>query len=268
MCGIFFTYSRGSEITSTPCTGIFDRVRRRGPDHIGKICVKCSNGSLYFVSSVLSLRGEALVSQPLQDPYTGSVLCWNGEIWRINTDPISGNDTEAVFDLLLNATASSEFLPSADHKDPVDEAVVNALSRLSGPYAFIYYDARHSKVFYGRDPLGRRSLMVTCDGSSFMISSVPSGGKWTEVDANGIYALSTNSTEGRRPLEKHIPWPVTGRSLAAAGTAGQTSVRRFADLFPSCASSRTLTPLILYRHRCLASVSQLSMLSWRIFDAL
>ncbi|KAL8753670.1 MAG: hypothetical protein Q9199_004890 [Rusavskia elegans] len=217
MCGIFFTYSSGSELV--PSTELLDRLKGRGPDHIGKTSPKCPNGSLSFISSVLALRSEGLVRQPLNDSHTGSVLCWSGEAWFLDDKVIIGNDTKVVFDLLLQATASIDPLSCPGQKDQVDEAVVNALSRISGPYAFIYYDARHCKVFHGRDPLGRRSLLSCKWRDGIMVSSVPCtaspGGNWTEVEANGIYAISSDSTESLRPLESHIAWPEVDNQSAA-----------------------------------------------------
>ncbi|KAI4101924.1 MAG: hypothetical protein LQ339_004814 [Xanthoria mediterranea] len=218
MCGIFFTYSSGSELA--PSTELLHRLQCRGPDHVGKTSSKCSNGSLLFISSVLSLRGECLIGQPLNDPHTGSVLCFNGEAWSLDDgNYILGNDTEVVLDLLLQATASVDPLPLSAQQDQADEAVINALSRISGPYAFIYYDARHRIVFYGRDPLGRRSLLSCKWRDGIMVSSVPctasAGGDWTEVEANGIYAISSDSTESSEPLERHIAWPTIGNHPAA-----------------------------------------------------
>ncbi|KAL8771123.1 MAG: hypothetical protein Q9209_003294 [Squamulea sp. 1 TL-2023] len=211
MCGISVTYRRGSQV-SLP-TDLVERLQRRGPDHIGNIPVEFANGSLFFVSSVLSLRSKNPVIQPLKDPHTGSILCWNGEAWKLDDRVINGNDTEVVLGVLLQATASYDSQATLGYKDKVEEAVVNALSRILGPYAFIYYDARHCKVFYGRDRLGRRSLL-TCRGQddSLMVSSVPcssSSGIWTEVEANGIYVISAETTKELKPLESHIAWPVT-----------------------------------------------------------
>ncbi|KAL8908252.1 MAG: hypothetical protein Q9171_005532 [Xanthocarpia ochracea] len=162
---------------------------------------------------------EGLVRQPLKDPGTGSILCWNGEAWKLDDKAIDGNDTEVVLDLLVKATASHDLLLSLGHDINIDEAIINALSRISGPYAFIFYDARHSKVFYGRDPLGRRSLLRCKErDGSLMVSSVSSSslsGTWTEVEANGVYVISAESTDDFDPIESHIAWPVMGDHASA-----------------------------------------------------
>lgn len=39
----------------------------------------------------------------------------------------------------------------------------DVLATVEGPYAFIYFRAETQCLYYGRDPLGRRSLMSTQD---------------------------------------------------------------------------------------------------------
>ncbi|KAL8819791.1 MAG: hypothetical protein Q9223_001860 [Gallowayella weberi] len=203
MCGILFLYGLDTDVS--PSTDLLDCLKRRGPDHTRSVSVRQFSRSFYFFSSVLSLRGDSVVRQPLEDPVSGSILCWNGEGWRCDDKVILGNDTEAVFDILLKATADEY---------TADEAIVNALHRISGPYAFVFHDAKHRKIFYGRDPLGRRSLLTTKgqDGS-FTISSVSSSSSsdtWTEVEANGIYMISYsgNPSADFEVVEERITWPV------------------------------------------------------------
>lgn len=207
MCGILF--STGGDTAVEPSSDLLDCLNRRGPDQIKQFSAKHPNGSLSFVSSVLSLRGESLVEQPLQDPLSGSVLSWNGEAWKIDGNAVDGNDAEAMLVVLLKAVESDGSSPGENNL-PVDEAVVKALYRIQGPYAFIFYSPRHGKVFYGRDKLGRRSLLRSgVQGGSLMISSVCSGrssGTWTEVEANGIYVIDL-SNEPDNLVEKRIPWP-------------------------------------------------------------
>jgi hypothetical protein len=45
---------------------------------------------------------------------------------------------------------------------------------IEGPYAFVYYDASSNQIWFARDPLGRRSLMVlerVCHGLSCVLTS-------------------------------------------------------------------------------------------------
>ena len=124
------------------------------------------------------------MKQPLHDPSTGSVLCWNGEAWRINDLAVQGNDAEAVFALLSSTKDQNEAL--------------DVLRSVDGPFAFAYFDGDAKKLIYGRDRLGRRSLLVKgseYDEGEFCLSSVADdpGAGWTEVQADGIYVMDLAS---------------------------------------------------------------------------
>ncbi|KAL8867308.1 MAG: hypothetical protein Q9174_005748, partial [Haloplaca sp. 1 TL-2023] len=221
MCGIFFSCSGDTEVT--PSAKVLNCLNRRGPDHIKRLSAQSSLRSLSFISSVLSLRGEVLTSQPLQDPSTGSILCWNGEAWSIDGDAVKGNDAVAVFNLLLQAIYPDVSAAASSRPDSpaVNEAIANALQRVRGPYAFVFYTPANGKIFYGRDVLGRRSLLMS-DGEDgdFMISSVCNGissGNWSEVDANGIHVLDL-SNESPAPSRTCIPWPEFNRLYLAASS--------------------------------------------------
>lgn len=140
---------------------------------------------LTFSSTVLALRGDHLARQPLVSPDGRSILCWNGEAWRLDRRQVEGNDGEAIHDLLTKASASD----ASSRQD----AVLNVLRAIEGPFAFVYYDKSMQKLFFGRDRLGRRSLMLAQDGISgdLVISSIAEAcdPRWKEVEANGIYVV-------------------------------------------------------------------------------
>ncbi|KAI8942817.1 hypothetical protein NX059_000860 [Plenodomus lindquistii] len=205
MCGIFCSLSPNGFIAPD------DKTRQllvnRGPDSTGQLEQKIeTRSSLHvyatFLSTVLALRGNTIVQQPLADPATGSVLCWNGEAWKIAGHSVYGNDSELVFKLLLEACA----LPAQDSA----AAVVAVLSSIRGPYALVFYDAAHKRVYYGRDCLGRRSLLkkVTTDGA-VVLSSVcdnASGDAWTEVEADGMYYIDVGIADTSFKLTSlHVP---------------------------------------------------------------
>lgn len=206
MCGIFFALSRKGLIQ--PDETVRQCVKYRGPDSCAFHAVTLNSPPIYdkagcasenrvyinSFSSVLSLRGSVTVAQPLVDNTdpNGSFLCWNGEAWKVGGFPVTANDTTAVYELLQKACRSTAHA-SAQHAgpDPHAVAVANGLSKISGPYAFVYYDKHHGRVYFGRDFLGRRSLLIrlTTDGE-LALSSVTDGkteDSWTEVEADGLY---------------------------------------------------------------------------------
>ena len=232
MCGIFFSCSQ--ERHQPPSNALFDHLKRRGPDAADSILpsvtletiapqrsglkLQTRTCFLNFLSTVLSLRGSSVVRQPLTDLDSGSVLCWNGEAWKIGSQLIQGNDAENVFDTFLNATKrhsdniDDNMLASRDHSL---QNVFDVLSSITGPYAFVFYDARHHRVFYGRDVLGRRSLLIRRDATTIIeLSSTcdPIGAEdWLEVEADGIYVLDlTVDVDLSNDVDRvtHVPWVV------------------------------------------------------------
>jgi asparagine synthetase B (glutamine-hydrolysing) len=110
------------------------------------------------------------------------VLCWNGEAWNIDSEPVNGNDSELVFALFLKASAGA--------KDSQFQ-LLKTLENIRGPFALVYYDAQSQRLYYGRDCLGRRSLVKTTLGDgTVVISSIcdlTMDAKWAEVEADGVY---------------------------------------------------------------------------------
>lgn len=204
MCGIYFSCTK--QKSTRHCDSSLSSLRRRGPDSFksvhkevkGKISDFSLDKESYvfhlnFIATVLSLRGDYIAEQPLEDKQSGSILCWNGEAWKINGAPIVGNDAVVVLDLLVKAVS---FHPDSGGKDissdeEASQAVVDVLSTISGPSALVFYDAKYQRIFYGRDALGRRSLLQKIDESGIlMLSSIVDFSEaedWAEVEPGCIY---------------------------------------------------------------------------------
>lgn len=219
MCGIFFSCSQYEYLF--PSSRLFDCLKRRGPDAERVIQRKielsdCAGGAakkvfhLTFVSTVLSLRGNHVVRQPLEETSSGSLLCWNGEAWKIDDRIVDGNDVHSIFNLLLKATK----LETVEKKDSLTShtetlrAIINVFTSISGPYSFVFYDAGHQRIFYGRDVLGRRSLLSKIlEDDSLILSSIGNGcvsDTWTEVEANGIHVLNLTTGQCRSKTEEYV----------------------------------------------------------------
>lgn len=185
MCGIWFSLSTSG--FAYPSEETSELIQQRGPDsyrvHTVKHPVQENNAYLTFASAVLSLRGD-LHAQPLVDEASGSVLCWNGEAWAVSGERVQGNDTEVVFQLFLQAVRDAD-------ADTSVQRLADAISDVSGPFAFVFYDAFHGRVFFSRDCLGRRSLLrrVDADGQRMTICSLWDGASFEEVDTQGVYLV-------------------------------------------------------------------------------
>lgn len=207
MCGIHVTVSR-SPPREIP-THVQKRLRNRGPDHLATHATCCSSGNdqdevttthLAFTSTVLALRGHHIAQQPFVDHQSGSVFCWNGEAWRIRHADVSGNDGEAIASLL---SAACQFAPTARQ-----DAIMKVLRSIDGPFAFVFFDKPSKTLYFGRDRLGRRSLLLRLDQEGLVLSSVAESKdpEWKEVEADGVYALELAESKPVLPPVEKLEW--------------------------------------------------------------
>ncbi|KZO99698.1 hypothetical protein CALVIDRAFT_476992 [Calocera viscosa TUFC12733] len=129
-------------------------ARKQGPDHKASqtIILEFSTGKvgLRFFSSVLYLRGREVTTQPFVN-IEGDVFCWNGEVFEGLQVGEEENDGALLFQALSAA------------QDPRD-----VIGQLEGPYAF--RSAR--RLYFARDPLGRRSLLKHESSEGLLLASV------------------------------------------------------------------------------------------------
>lgn len=181
-------------------------LRKRGPDSfqvhtVQKDATDSPNSRsvslhLTFLSTVLSLRGDHVYSQPLVDAASQSVLCWNGEAWEVEGEQVLGNDTELIFELFLQAvkplSAAGE-AEATDRKGAALRRLADVVSSISGPFSFVFYDAFNSKLFFSRDCLGRRSLLQGFDDAgNLKICSICDGtssAHFVEVATDGLHMI-------------------------------------------------------------------------------
>src|SRR5215469_8280326 len=211
MCGIYCAISRHG---FTPLTAsLKSLLQSRGPDcfqhHTREVQASSTDDPKVYISiasTVLALRGNSVVSQPLLHESVGSFLCWNGEAWKFNGRELSGNDSQTIFAHLLDAADRSDM--SAAHVK-----IIDALGQINGPYAFVFYDSRHKKLYFGRDCLGRRSLLKSFNTrGDLLLSSVSDlsiSDQWVEVEADGVNFVDFGQKiEGSSDqfLLHHIPY--------------------------------------------------------------
>lgn len=145
---------------------------RRGPDHQAELTVGAGRVSLG--ASVLHMRGESVGSQPMRDA-GGNVLLWNGEVFGggVVVEP-GTSDTCAVLAAL------------GPGRRPVDEV----LSSVEGPWAFVFWHEASSTLWYGRDPLGRRSLLLRREGGAQRSEPAASAGAWERISVCSVAVAS------------------------------------------------------------------------------
>lgn len=214
MCGLIFHLRTNPPSEPNQTSRLDTLIQARGPDSFHTInkTLKSNNGSnlhLTFSASVLALRGTSVVSQPMTDEATGCLLMWNGEAWKLRGQVIKENDTQVAFRALLEAVAG------VSDAGTRTLAFRDVLANVTGPFAFLFYDALSQRILYGRDPVGRRSLMRnrTLNGD-VCIASVSDAAttataelEWEEVQTGGIYELDlSHAGIDMAPRESFIAW--------------------------------------------------------------
>lgn len=210
MCGIAFAcVQEECDVISR----IEPNVRRRGPDEfeVHSIPLQQHRLKLVFASSLLQLRGHTRRA-PLRDLDNDSgprILLYNGEVYEglPGLDRPEVNDGEQLFEALGSG----------------EVAVV--MSRLRGPWAFIYYDC--GVLWWGRDVMGRKSLLMVREGSGLVLTSVsqvaPSKGSMCVEVVPGLYRASLEDIiRGDPAAFIRVAWE--DKVLAALADYGRTNV--------------------------------------------
>lgn len=154
-----------------------------GPDQNAEHLFSWPRREVKLASSVLGLRGKEIASQPIM----GQVgrLAWNGQIFaRLNSTaqpPQSEQMSEESSEFLEKALSQLfhsvkqgkndgesllyavdwlvQMCPQQYTGTNTPQALFDLLDRVDGPYAFCFVSPDQHWVAYGRDPLGRRSLL-------------------------------------------------------------------------------------------------------------
>ncbi|KAI0936134.1 hypothetical protein AcV5_004349 [Taiwanofungus camphoratus] len=195
MCGILFSLryapSEGQkdDESDTAFKELFSRLQvanaARGPDAQDTVQSFIRHLSLTFFASELRLRGDAHITQPHRDA-AGNVLCWNGEIFEGMDIGPDENDGAKLFSKLQ------------DHNGPED--FHDILGSIEGPYAIVFYHHTSQRLYFARDPLGRRSLLIHKPSPSnpyLLLASVSIGlhprYSLEELSTEYIYCLNVGS---------------------------------------------------------------------------
>lgn len=140
-------------------------LERRGPDSTLHHTISIQGGvgetTIHLLQTVLSHRGsppETLASD------SGDALLFNGELYNV-CDNTGANDFTALQQLLSRACREG---------DGLGMHALGALDELRGPWALIFWHNARRRLYFGRDCLGRRSLMLrVIRGTGLEILSIP-----------------------------------------------------------------------------------------------
>ncbi|KAJ3105234.1 Asparagine synthetase domain-containing protein 1, partial [Phlyctochytrium bullatum] len=263
MCGILLTLQRSSQpqLPASHLASLRAAVSRRGPDHCGvhAFSVPSEHGGDGFsgeiFASVLHLRGPVTVPQPYVRAEDGSWMAFNGEIFEDELDGVerkafklpdpASNDAQALFDTLFSPSHPTPPPTAiASTRQGFRRRLLSTLSTLRGPWALAVHHAPSRTIWFGRDSVGRRSLVwnrpyfdlssAASDSGSeripcrlpVVVSSVLSedaedageGGVaealaagWEEVPAAGVFEIKMGPDAESRtlPADPNFPIPTT-----------------------------------------------------------
>eukprot|EP01126_Amoeba_proteus_P061297 TRINITY_DN8212_c0_g1_i1.p1 TRINITY_DN8212_c0_g1~~TRINITY_DN8212_c0_g1_i1.p1 ORF type:complete len:249 (-),score=37.45 TRINITY_DN8212_c0_g1_i1:1250-1954(-) len=150
-----------------------EKLKRRGPDGFSSVITE-GNLELILMGAILHLRGLDPVLQPTKDEQ-GNVLVFNGEIFGGLEVPLEDNDTETLLSSLSRCNSHSE--------------IHQTMEKILGPWSFAYWKPATRTLYFGRDKLGRRSLLVSCSNNIFALSSVfvsDPNFSWFELQPKGL----------------------------------------------------------------------------------
>ena len=134
---------------------------------------------LVFLNSLLQLQGYETRNPTLKDGQ-GSILLWNGEVFDGLDVSLDTNDGVHLLHRLSQCTD--------------DESIAISMSSIRGPWAIVYYNASDQSIWFGRDFMGRKSLLLQVpkdDNSLLMTSVVPQDlkkGEFIEIPP-GLYRM-------------------------------------------------------------------------------
>lgn len=110
--------------------------------------------SLLLCGHVLWQQGCEPCLQPMESEE--NILLFNGDIF-MDRENLLISDTEWLFEKIQICETKKQLL--------------ELFKTIKGPYSFIYYNKKWKKLFFGRDSLGRNSLLVGKTGDDIVLTS-------------------------------------------------------------------------------------------------
>ncbi|KAF5382945.1 hypothetical protein D9757_006339 [Collybiopsis confluens] len=188
MCGIFARVGSPPELVNQKLRGA---NAARGPDACKSCSFSLAQLELELFSSELRLRGTHPVVQPHERD--GNILCWNGEVFAGLNILRDENDGIQLFDQLhLLSTIDLIRVRVLQRDYPVRFSLSPRVTQLT--------QATVQKLFFSRDLLGRRSLLIhkpSLENPYFLLTSVSAGSNprysLEELETGYIYCLDVGA---------------------------------------------------------------------------
>lgn len=240
-------------------------IKNRGPDACREsVHLVLDRIQIRVCASVLALRGDQVVSQPLWTDDGRYMLLWNGEVFH-STLPgfdLDKHDGVQILECIQDLIRKGEVL---------ETAFASVLGALEGPYAAILIDTITGSICFTRDPIGRRSLLMVRSDNDIVLASAASPSllsthpELTELDCSSIWQVlpDTNfnpqsvprqSTGGEGTILRELR--VNAPDSAVEETFSQDVVGRFGNVLSESVRQRVQH----LRYHGSSSVAQIAVL--------
>lgn len=184
MCGIFCCIheARNDSESFAQWNICKDVIAARGPDHLTEKHISLNHHwHGHFAAAVLWMQGSEIITQPSLDD-NNNLLLWNGDIF---SGCLAKDNDVCDTNVIL-----AELQSTTD--------IMSVLWKIEGPYSLIYYQKSTDTLYFGRDIIGRHSLLLKIDSkaNSLTLTSVANKNMKgiVEVPAIGIFAVNLNNS--------------------------------------------------------------------------
>jgi len=166
MEGIVGILASSGSVSKTALERATDSLAHRGPDDKGTVVIQAGRSSRLEMGvgsrrlAVLDLSPSG--RQPMEDAETGNWIVYEGEIYNFREIRARLQGEGARFD----SQSDTEVLLKA-----YGRWGEKCLGELRGMFAFAIWDAKRSRLFLGRDPMGIKPLYYGTSGQYFLFAS-------------------------------------------------------------------------------------------------
>lgn len=127
---------------------LISSIAGRGPDYLQYLSYPLTDGyHIQQFSAILSLR-QPFVKQPIHVRDIDIVIQFNGELY--NKECIDSNDTKFITERVLS---------NINNGKSRHNSILQTISELEGEFAYVILDKSSNLVYFGRDFIGKRSLV-------------------------------------------------------------------------------------------------------------
>lgn len=185
-------------------------IASRGPDIQEKWISPLLLGKyrIFIYASVLHLRGSLSCKQPVISD-RGDVFCFNGQVFASHKPQLQIHVRKTIYftaisaiDIIKTDENDTHILSNWLFAQPSHERaekLMLMLKMIEGPFSLFHWDALTLRLYFARDYLGRRSLLMNQnEKNELLLSSVAYPDLstkldiWTEIPARTLFCVDVN----------------------------------------------------------------------------